>query len=96
MICSKGKEFSNTLYLIVVPSVEDDPHDQEGWVLVGPGVPQQVHPLGVELGEEVGRGGVHHRHPHQVVRGHPEDGVALHLEAAVLKGSHGVHPGLLR
>ena len=35
-----------------------------------PGVPQQVHPLGVELGEEVGGGGILHGHPHAVQGGH--------------------------
>ena len=60
-----------------------------------PGVAQQVHPLRVELGEEVGGRRVLHGDAHAVQRGHPLLLTALHLQSSVFKTPHGIHPGLL-
>ena len=84
------------LYLVVVPPVEEDPHDEEAGVLVGARVAQQEHPLGRHGGQQVGGGGVHQGDPHTVQWRHPLLTVPLHLQCAVLKRSHSVYPGLLK
>ena len=60
-----------------------------------PGVPKQVHPLGVELGEQMGGRGVLHRDPHAVQGRHPLLLAPLHLQGPILKAPHSIHPGLL-
>ena len=79
-----------------MPAVEEDPHDEEARVLVGARVAQEEHPLGRHGGQQVGSGGVHQRDPHAVQWRHPLLPVPFHLQCAVLKRSHSVHPGLLK
>ena len=63
---------------------------------VAPWISKQVHPLRVELGEQVRGWSVLHWDAHAVQRRHPLLLASLHLQGAVLKTPHGVHPGLLR
>ena len=60
-----------------------------------PGVPKQVHPLRVKLGEQVGSRGVLHWDPHAVEWRHPLLLAALHLQGPILKAPHCIHPRLL-